>query len=166
MGEITPPEPLLLTHDVDNFDCNSEVLNIWLKRRAFKNEELGASRTYVVCIDDQVIGYYALATGSIALNGLPGKIRRNMPDPIPVLILGRLAVDKQWQQAGIGRGLLKDAVIRSSLVAKQVGIRALLVHALSVEAKDYYLRQGFVESKEDSMTLLINLKDALHHMSA
>lgn len=165
MGKITVPEPLLLTHNLDNFYCNNESLNTWLKRRAFKNEGLGASRTYVVCSDNDVIGYYALATGSIAQNGLPGKIRRNMPDPIPVLILGRLAVDKQWQKAGIGRGLLKDAVMRSALVAKQVGIRALLVHALSVEAKAYYLRQGFIESKEDSMTLLVNLKDALHHMS-
>jgi GNAT superfamily N-acetyltransferase len=164
MGEITAPEPITASHLPDSFACGIPVLDEWLKRRAMKNEVSGASRTFVVCQDRQVIGYYALATGSIEHRDAPGKIRRNMPNPIPVMVLGRLAVDQQWQQAGLGRGLLKDALLRSLSVSKQAGIRALLVHTLSEDAKHFYTRNGFHESPLEPMTLMIALQDAAHSL--
>ena len=162
MGEITAPEPITETHLIESFSCGVPVLDDRLKRRALKNEVSGASRTFVVCQDRQVVGYYTLATGSIEHRDAPGKIRRNMPNPIPVIVLGRLAVDRQWQHAGMGRGLLKDALLRSLSVSKQAGIRALLVHALSEDAKHFYARNGFLESPLDPMTLMIALQDAAH----
>ena len=138
------------------------MLDEWLKRRALKNEVSGASRTFVICQDKQVVGYYTLATGSIEHRNTPGKIRRNMPNPIPVMVLGRLAVDQRWQKAGLGRGLLKDALLRTLSVSKQAGIRALLVHTLSEETKHFYIHNGFIESPLDPMTLMITLQDAAH----
>jgi len=104
-----------------------------------KKKDTGASRTFVVCQDDKVVGYYVLATGSVMHKDAPGKIKRNMPEPVPVMVLGRLAVDKGAQSMGIGRGLLKDAILRTITVAKQAGIKAILVHALSDEARKFYL---------------------------
>lgn len=155
MGKISAPEPITPGHSVDSFDCGIPTLNDWLKRRALKNEASGASRTFVVCRNGEVIGYYALATGSVEHQAAPKKLRRNMPDPIPVMILGRLAVDARCRHLGVGRGLLKDAVLRCLAVSKQVGVRALLVHALTDDAKNFYLRFGFLESPLDPMTLAL-----------
>jgi GNAT superfamily N-acetyltransferase len=157
MGKITAPEPIKTTHNLDNFDCGIQVLNQWLKRQALANESSGASRTFVVCKNECVIGFYTLATGSVRQGDAPGRIKRRMPDPIPVMILGRLAVDLHWQKKGVGSGLLNDAVLRTRIVAKQAGIRALLVHALSEKAKNFYLHYGFQESPFNQMTLLLNL---------
>lgn len=162
MGVITAPEPITTSHLTESFTCGIPVLDEWLKRRALKNEISGASRTFVICQDRQVAGYYTLATGSIEHRDAPGKIRRNMPNPIPVIVLGRLAVDQQWQHAGMGRGLLKNALLRSLSVSKQAGIRASLVHTLSEDAKHFYTRNGFLESPLDPMTLMIVLQDAAH----
>jgi GNAT superfamily N-acetyltransferase len=162
MGAITAPEPITPSHLIEAFTCGIPVLDDWLKRRALKNEVSGASRTFVVCHDGQVAGYYALATGSVEHRDAPGKLRRNMPDPIPMIVLGRLAVDQRWQRAGIGRGLLKDAVLRSVSVSQQAGVKALLVHVLSEDAKTFYVRNGFLESPLDPMTLIISLQDAAH----
>jgi GNAT superfamily N-acetyltransferase len=162
MGEIKAPEPITKAHLIESFSCSVPVLDEWLKHRALKNEVSGASRTFVICQDRQVVGYYTLATGSIEHRDAPGKIRRNMPNPIPVMVLGRLAVDQQWQHAGMGRGLLKDALLRSLSVSKQAGIRALLVHTLSEDAKHFYTRNGFLESPLDPMTLMIALQDAAY----
>ena len=165
MGEITPPEPITTAHNVESFACGVPVLDEWLKRRALKNESSGASRTFVVCSDDQVIGYYALATGSVGHRNTPGKVRRNMPDPIPVIVLGRLAIDERWQHAGLGRSLLRDAILRTLSVSQQAGVKALLVHTLSEDAKQFYLRNGFRESPLDPMTLIISLQDAAHNFA-
>jgi predicted N-acetyltransferase YhbS len=162
MGAITAPEPITPSHLIEAFACGIPVLDDWLRRRALKNEVSGASRTFVVCHDGQVVGYYALATGSVEHRDAPGKLRRNMPDPIPMIVLGRLAVDQQWQSTGIGRGLLKDAVLRSVSVSQQAGVKALLVHVLSEDAKTFYVRNGFLESPLDPMTLIISLQDAAH----
>lgn len=162
MGEIAAPEPITASHLTESFTCGIPVLDEWLKRRALKNEISGASRTFVVCQDERVVGYYALATGSVEHKDAPGKIRRNMPNPVPVMVLGRMAIDQQWQNRGMGRGLLKDALLRSLSVSKQAGIRALLVHALSEDAKQFYARNGFLESPLDPMTLMIALQDAAH----
>ena len=164
MAELSTPTPLLATHVTDEFDCGEPVLNDWLRKRALKNENSGASRTFVVCQDNNVIGYYVLATGSVMHQHAPSKVRRNMPEPIPVMILGRLAVSKHMQSAGLGRGLLKDAILRTLGVSRQAGIRALLVHALSDSAHKFYRQCGFVESPIDTMVLMITLKDAANHI--
>lgn len=105
----------------------------------------------------QVVGYYALATGAVALANATGSVRRNMPDPIPVLVLGRLAVDHQAQGIKLGAALLKDAVNRAMAVSENAGVRALLVHALHERARDFYLKYGFGPSPTDSMTLMLRL---------
>jgi predicted N-acetyltransferase YhbS len=157
MGEITAPAAISSTHNLTDFNCGVPSLNDWLKRQALKNEGGGASRTFVVCKDMQVIGFYSLATGSVHRHEAPGKIKRKMPEPIPVMILARLAVDTQWQNKGIGRGLLKDAVSRTVQAAKYAGMRALVVHALSDDAKLFYLRHGFQESPLNQYTLMLSL---------
>ena len=159
MGKLTAPVPIDAVHIVDSFDCGISSLNHWIHRQALKNEASGASQTFVVCFEEKVVGYYALATGSILRRQAPGKIKREMPEPIPVMVLGRLAVDLRWQGSGLGSGLLRDAVLRSYTVSKHVGVRALLVHALSENAKEFYLRHGFMESPIDPMTLMMNLLD-------
>lgn len=149
--EIGAPEHLAPAHDVATFDSGVPLLDDWLKRRALANERAGASRTYVVAADGRVVGYYALATGAIAVAGAPGRVRRNMPDPVPVTAIGRLAVDRAYHGRGIGQGLLKDAV---------PGIRAVLVNATSEDAKRFYQRHGFMESPVAPLTLMITLADA------
>lgn len=159
MGKLTAPAPIEAVHTADNFDCGISSLNQWIRQQALKNELSGASRTFVVCIEKEVVGYYALATGSILRQQAPGKIRREMPDPIPVMVLARLAVDCTWQKSGVGLGLLRDALLRTYNVSRQVGVRALLVHALSEKAKGFYLRHGFTQSPVDQMTLMLKMQD-------
>lgn len=152
--------PVLLAADdqLDDFACGVDSLDDWLKRRAHPNQVNGASRSYVVTEGKRVVGYYCLASGALELSDTPTSIRRNMPDPVPVAILGRLAVDKSFQGRGLGVALLQDAVVRTSQAAGILGIRGLLVHALSMEAKDFYEHHGFVASPTQSMTLILSLK--------
>ena len=152
------PAPLTKEHQTGGFDCGIESLNEWLIRRALKNEEAGGSRTYVVCDEKQVAGYYTISAGSITRSESPGHIRRNMPDPVPILVLGRLAVDLRHQGAGIGKGLLKDAVARSITVSLQVGVRALIVHALNDTAEAFYLNYGFQKGLPVTNTLFLPLR--------
>jgi GNAT superfamily N-acetyltransferase len=105
--EIGAPEHLTPAHDVTDFDSGVPALDDWLKRRALDNEKAHASRTYVVTAGGRVVGYYALANGAVSAADAPGRVRRNMPDPIPVMIIGRLAVDRGWQGRGIASGLSK-----------------------------------------------------------
>ena len=158
--KIGRPEKLTASHDIGGFDSGEPVLDEWLRRRAFANEVTGASRTYVSCAGGKVIGYYALAAGAVAHAVAPGRVRRNMPDPIPVVVLGRLAVDKNRQGHGVGTGLLRDAVLRTLQAAEIAGIRAMLVHAISENAKRFYLQYGFIESPVDPMTLVLPLAEA------
>ena len=157
MGCLSAPVPLASEHQTAEFDCGTDSLNEWLNRRALKNEYHGGSRTYVVCEGNRVVGCFALAAGSIARKEAPGRLKRNMPDPIPALILGRLAVDLQWQRQGIGPGLLRDAIARSINVSKQIGARVLIVHALNGKAEVFYRKYGFVESRLAPGTLLLPL---------
>lgn len=162
--KLTAPEALNTHHRLDDFDCGHNALNDWLKRRALKNEASGASRTYVVRHQRRVVAYYTLATGAVQCAYAPGRIRRNMPDPIPVMVLGRLAVRVDWQKKGLGRDILADAVRRTLQAADIAGIRALVVHALSDEAKRFYERFGFQASTTDPMDLMLALKDAKAHV--
>jgi GNAT superfamily N-acetyltransferase len=153
------PTPLTAAHHVADFDCGEAALDHWLKHRALRNEGRGASRTYVLCVEQQVVAYYCLATGSIASEHAPGRIRRNMPDPIPVMVLGRLAVDLAWQRHGLGKALLRDAILRTIQVSEVVGVKALLVHALSEQAVGFYEARGFHPSPMNPRTLLLRLSE-------
>lgn len=157
---IRAPEPLQAEHDLSRFDCGVPDLDDWLRRRALANQASGASRTYVVCEGRRVVGYYALATGAVARAGATARTRRNAPDPVPVMVIGRLAVDRTRQGHGLGHALLRDAVLRTLQAADIVGIRAILVHALSKDARRFYESCGFQPSPVDPMTLMVTLKDA------
>lgn len=151
------PELLNATHHLDDFDCGEEALNSWLKRNALKNQQNQASRTFVICQNNNVVGFYALAAGSVSHQFVSGGLRRNMPDPIPVVVLGRLAIDLTHQGQKLGAALLKYAVLRASAVSQQVGVKALLVHALNDKAKAFYLNYGFQVSPIDDLILLLKL---------
>lgn len=157
---LTAPEPLAPDHELDAFESSVATLDEWLKRRARHNEAEGASRTFVVCTGRRVIGYYSLAAGSILHTGATGKVRRNMPAPVPVLPLGRLAVDHAWHGKGLGADLLSDAVRRAAGAAELIGVRAILVHAISDEAKTFYEKHGFRPSPIEPMTLMITIGEA------
>ena len=157
---LSPPEKLRAEHDLSEFNCGEPSLDDWLRRRAPQNEESGASRTYVVCAGEHVAGYYALAVGAVAHAEAPGRIRRNMPDPVPVMIIGRLAVHKDHQGRQIGPGLLRDAVLRTLQAAEIAGVRAILVHAISERARKFYEGCGFIPSPMDPMTLMITVAEA------
>ena len=156
---ISTPAHLEERHDCSSFDCGQPALDDWLRQQALKNEARGASRTYVVCVEQRVVGYYALATGAVARAAATGKVRRQMPEPIPVMIIGRLAVDVRHQGQGLGYGLLRDALLRTLQVAAQAGIRAVLLHAMTADAKTFYQRAGFPESPVDPLLLLITMDD-------
>jgi GNAT superfamily N-acetyltransferase len=158
--QIGRPEKLSAGHDVSEFDSGEPLLDEWLRRRAVQNEATGASRTYAVCADRRVVGYYALSAGAIVHTHAPGRIKRNTPDPIPVVVLGRLAVDKTFHGKGVGTGLLRDAVLRTLQAAEIAGIRAILVHAISESAKLFYEKYGFVASPADPMTVMITTTEA------
>jgi GNAT superfamily N-acetyltransferase len=155
-------EPTLLTgaHDLELFQSGNDSLDQWLRRRARANQVSGASRTYVIADGARAVGYYCLSSGGLDLADAPGAIRRNMPDPIPMAVLGRLAIDQKWQGKGLGTALLQDAVLRTGQAAVILGIRGILVHAISDEAKAFYEHYGFGASPKNPMTLVLSLKGA------
>jgi GNAT superfamily N-acetyltransferase len=157
---IQAPQPLAPDHVLDAFDCGATALDDWLKRRARRNEADGASRTFVACVGAYVIGYYSLAAGAVLHAVATGKVRRNMPDPAPVILLGRLAVDRRWQGKGLAADLLADAVLRTLGAAETVGVRAMLVHAISEDARRFYEKHGFRASPIEPMTLMITIDEA------
>jgi hypothetical protein len=158
--KYTAPTPLKPSHDIISFDCGQPLLNDWLREKAYENEKKGASRTYVVCCDNKVVGYYSLATGSITRSIAHGSIKRNMPETIPVMVLGRLAVDVNHQGCGIDFGLIKDAVLRTLQASEIAGIRAILVHALDESAKQFYEDKcGFKVSPVNPLTLMVTLSE-------
>ncbi|MGD1075178.1 MAG: GNAT family N-acetyltransferase [Thermodesulfovibrionales bacterium] len=154
---LTHPSPISADHVLDGFECGEPSLDEWLKKRALKNHASGALRCFVICHGEDVVGYYSLSAGAIRHELVTKALRRNMPDPLPVLVLGRLAIDLRYQNQGIGSALLRDAVIRAGKVSGDAGIFALMVHALSEQARRFYLSRGFVESPFQPMTLMITL---------
>ena len=159
---LSPPEPLSDTHELNDFFCGVASLDDWLKRRARANQISGASRTFVVADNRRVIAYYALASGGIAVQSSVGRFRRNMPDPIPVAVLGRLAIDRSQQGRGLGRALFRDCAQRVAHAADTLGIRGIVVHAISDQAKAFYLALGFDPSPSDPLTLMVTLGDIRH----
>ncbi len=163
---LSAPEPLADHHQIEAFDCGTPPLDDWLKRRARANQASGASRTFVVCADGKVVGFYALASGAVAVAAATGRFRRNMPDPIPVVVLARLAVDRAHQRHGLGRVLFRDAAMRIINAADAIGIRGILVHAVSEEAKAFYTALGFDPSPLEPMTLMVSLADVRAALAA
>ena len=158
---MSAPEPLRRDHQLDAFDSGVTSLDHWLKRRALANEAGGASRSFVACAGGRVIGYYSLAAASVVHDVATPRARRNMPDPVPAVVLARLAVDRSMQGKGVGASLLQDAVLRVAAAADSIGVRVLLVHALSEDAKRFYLKFGFRESPVEPMTLMVTLNELL-----
>ena len=154
---ISAPALLTADHDVSQFDCQHPSLTDWLKKRALANNQQRGSRTHVVCDGVRVVGFHALAAGSVEHAASPKSLTRNMPKPIPAIILGRLAVDLHYQRQGIGAGLLQDAIFRALSAANQVAARVLLCHAIDDEARTFYLKHGFVQSPVEDMTVMLDL---------
>lgn len=156
---VTAPELLAEDHVLQPFDCGNDILSDWLRRRAMKNQHINASRTFVICLEGtkRVVGYYSIATGSVGHADLGRSLRQNMPDPVPVILLGRLAVDVCTQGHSLGKWLLNDAVIRVSSLAEQVGIKAIMVHAINDQAKAFYEYFGFVQSPIIQNTLFFKI---------
>jgi GNAT superfamily N-acetyltransferase len=156
--QLSPPEPLAASHRLDDFECGEAALDDWLKRRALANQSSGASRTFVVPDQDgRVCGFYALAAGAVSHQLATSGVRRNMPDPVPVMVLARLAVDRRMQGLHLGAALLQDAVNRAVAVSQNAGVRALLVHALHEKARQFYEHYGFQTSPTHPMTLMLRL---------
>ena len=156
---LRAPEPLTADHALGGFDSGVLSLDEWLRRRALQNQASGASRTFVVCDANKVVAYYALAASVVAPDAAPGRFRRNMPDPIPVVVLARLAIAREQQGRGLGRALFQDAASRVIHAADTIGIRGLLVHAISEEAKAFYVRIGLDASPLEPMTLMATVAD-------
>ncbi len=162
--EVRAPERLTDTHDLSAFASAEPALDDWLRKRALAGEGRTA-RTYVVCAGRRVVGFYALANGGVQRSAATPKVRRNAPDPVPVMVLGRLAVDKGWEGRGIGKAMLRDAILRTLGAAEVAGISAILVHAISERAREFYLSSGFTPSDLEPMTLMVTLAEAAAELS-
>ena len=156
---LTAPMPLTAHHLTEGFACGQDSLDHWLKHRSLKNQIQGASRTFVVCDGARVLAYYALASGAVTCKEATGRFRRNMPDPVPVVVLCRLAVDLSLHGQGFGRSLVRDAGLRVMQAASVIGIRGMTVHALTDDAKVFYEKVGFEPSPIDAHLLMISLSD-------
>ena len=156
---LSAPEPLGTQHQIGDFNSGVASLDEWLKRRALANQTSGAARTFVVCDTNTIFGYYALAAGAVSVATAPGRFRRNMPDPIPVVVLARLAIDRTHQGRGLGRALVRDCATRVVQAADSIGVRGILVQAISEQARAFYLDLGFDSSPIEPMTLMVTLSD-------
>ena len=156
-ASVSPPIAVTPEHDLGGFACGKPPLDDWLRQRALKSDGTTA-RTYVVCSSQTVVAYYALAVGSIDRNLVPSKMRRNAPEQIPVNILARLAVDARCHGQGIGRAMLKDALLRTLQLSRIAGVRALMVHAIDDDANRFYLKYGFLEFPAGTKTLFLPIE--------
>ena len=157
---LSGPAPLAEHHDLGEFKSGEASLDDWLKKRARANHAGGASRVFVTCEGNRVVGYYSLSSSSIVNETtVPGRFRRNMPDPIPVVLLGRLAIDMEWQGKGIGRSLFRDAAMRVFQAAEAIGVRGIVVHAISDEVRKFWNAIGFSECPHEPLTLVVTLQD-------
>jgi GNAT superfamily N-acetyltransferase len=154
----TPPTPLSADHDLSIFDCGEPALNDWLRQRALKNESR-FSRTYAVCDANRVVAYYCISAGAIDRAAAPGKLRRNAPDTIPISVIGRLAVSRDYAGKGLGADILADALRRIAVASQSIGIGGVLVHAKDEKAKKFYLSCAeFIEYPTDSQILFLPIE--------
>lgn len=144
---------------MSSFRSGEAILDAWLRERALENQTNLASKTYVVCSpgSPRVVAYYALCMGQILNREATGAMRRNMPRYIPAVVLGRLAVDLEWQGKKLGRALLQDAVLRGARAAREVSARVVVVHAISPAAEAFYHRHGFVRLPVETPTYALDL---------
>ena len=154
---ITAPERITAEHNIAEFDSGEATLDEWLRKRAMKNSSNGASRCFVICEGKTVVGYYSLSNGGVAHEAAPKSMRRNMPDPLPAMLLGRLAVDRRYHNQGLGSALLRDAMLRTLRLSQEAGISLMFVHALHDRAKQFYLSRGFAQSPLQPMTLMMTM---------
>lgn len=158
---LSPPKPLEIQHQINEFDCGKWLLNDWLIRYARQAQTSGSAKTYVVTENERVVSYFSLTVGQIDTLDAPERIRKGMGQyPIPVVILARLVVDLAYQGRGIGIGMLRDAIRRMFIIAEQAGIRAMLTHPIDEQAARFYKRFGFIASPIQEQQLLLLLKDA------
>jgi GNAT superfamily N-acetyltransferase len=156
---LSSVELLDKSHEITQFDCGKHPsLTQWLKRFAL-NQASGDTRTYVVHRSKRVVGYCSLAPGSIAKANATARASKSAPDPIPVVLLARLAVDISEQGKGLGSALLKDALLRGIAGADILGGRAILVHAIDSGAAKFYARFGFESCPVSDLHLLLLIKD-------
>jgi hypothetical protein len=156
-SSYTPPIPLSGNHDVNGFCCGKDPLDDWLRQRAL-NAEGRSARTYVVCQGQAVVGYYSLATGAEKRENVPGKLRRNMPETVPIITLARLAVDQKAQGQRLGESLLRDAMLRSLEISAAIGVRSILVHAIDRDALAFYLKYDFMQFPMGTQTLFLPIE--------
>ncbi|WP_206606016.1 GNAT family N-acetyltransferase [Steroidobacter cummioxidans] len=159
---VQPPERLGAHHDLTHFKSGKhESLDFWLRTRALASEGLSA-RTYVICSSephDRVVGYYAISTAMAHRSGLPtAKLRRGMPDEVPLLLLGRLAIDAGFQKRGLGTDLLIDALRRCLIAADTAGASAVITHAIDNDALAFYERHGFIPCPLGERTLVMPME--------
>ena len=153
-------EKLRRDHALEGFDCGREELNRYLLRYAWQNQQAGAAQTYLGLVDKAIVGYHTLAVGQVMLEDAPERLKKGLArHPIPIMLLARLAIDRQWQGQGVGRGLLRDAMQRTLQAADIAGIRALAVHAKDEEARRFYEHFDFEASPTDPLHLFVLLKD-------
>ena len=158
---FSTPQSLQKIHVVSDFDCDKPSLNDWLKRYSLQAQQSGSAKTFVVCEETEVVAYFSLTLGQIDTFDAPDRVRQGMGQyPIPVIILARLAVDRQYKGLGLGTGVLKEAIKKALIIAEYAGVRALITHPLDEEAKTFYLRFGFVPSPTSQDLLVLLLKDA------
>jgi GNAT superfamily N-acetyltransferase len=163
----TRPEPLSGKHRLEGFECGVDALDTWLLRYSRHAEAAGSSRVFVTTANgERVAGFYALAGGQVEARDAPARLLKGQPSerPVPVVMLARLAVDRQHQRKGVGRSLLQDAMLRAATVAESIGVRALVVHAMTEEARDWYLQSGFEASPTDPLHLILLMKDLRHFL--
>lgn len=159
-GRLPLIEKLSKAHNLSAFDCGKESLNTWLKRYALVNQQSDSAQTYVLHRKDVVIGYYALTAGSVRPDEAPSRISKGLArHPIGVILLARLAIDKQEHGKGFGKALLKDALLRIASAADAIGARAVLVHAIDGDARRFYEQFGFERSPVDEFELMLLMKD-------
>ena len=163
MSWYSAAEPLAPDHETADLDCGSDAQTAWLRQHALQAQRGDTCRVYVVCRSGErrVVGYYALAAGSVAREHAPARALKGMGRyPVPVVVLTRLGIDRSEQRMGLGRALLKDALLRIAGAADTIGIRALLIHCESDAAKAFYLQiAAFDESPTDPLHLFLLMKD-------
>ena len=160
MNEARSVEKLRPDHPIECFDCGREELNRYLQRFAWQNQQAGAAQTYIGLAGNAVIGYYTLAVGHVTREEAPERLTKGLAShPVPIMLLARLAVDHRWQGQGVGKALLKDAMLRTLQAADIAGIRAFAVHAKDEEVRRFYLKFDFIPSPSDPMHLFVLLKD-------